>query len=190
MDPLKKSITDALRVFVRQRPGLEYGNYGDPASYRAEVRSIGKDLKQAEQLLRAVELRDGITGEALLSAFRAFSGRLSCTATRHQYTAADCPGRPCSTGCDHIGGPWTVHLSYCTGQYFPTEYRRAVAAICAAALWDYIREQCMPAPRRIGDDHGRDVYLWQGAEYLSGGDWLRRYFRREFGRSIASRWFD
>lgn len=169
MDPLKSKIVTALRVFVRQRPGLEYGNYGDPASYRAEVRSIGKDLKQAEQLLRAVELRESITGAALLDAFRgAFSGRLSC----------------------QVLEDGSVRLDYCTGQYWPTEYRRAVAAVCAAALWTHVRDQCMPAPRRIGDDHGRDVYLWQGAEYLSAGDWLRRYFRREFGRSIASRWFD
>lgn len=25
---------------------------------------------------------------------------------------------------------------------------------------------------------------------ISGGDWLRRYFRQQFGRHIAARWFD
>ena len=67
-----------------------------------------------------------------------------------------------------------VAVDYTTGQYFCTEFRKAACAVLAAALWDYKRSFCMPA------DLGK----------LSPGDWLRKSFRREFGRSIQSRWFD
>ena len=72
-------------------------------------------------------------------------------------------------------------LDYCIGQYFPTEYRKAACAVLASALWDYTREHAMPlAPDgRAADRPGG----------LSPGGWLRRHFRREFGRGIATRWF-
>jgi hypothetical protein len=58
-------------------------------------------------------------------------------------------------------------VDYCTGQYFPTEYRRAVCSVLSSALWDYFRT------------NGADT-----------GDDIRRTARRELGRSIASRWFN
>ena len=58
----KQAIITALESWIKQRPGLEYGNYGDPVSYRAELRGITRDLQQARTLLRHVEL-SGITGE-------------------------------------------------------------------------------------------------------------------------------
>jgi hypothetical protein len=36
----KAAILESLRRFARQRPGLEFGNYGDATAYRAELRSI------------------------------------------------------------------------------------------------------------------------------------------------------
>jgi len=157
----KEQIITALYAFIRQRPGLEFGNYGDVSAYRSEMRSITKDRHHAEALLRAVEL-SSITAEQLEAAFSAFSGRLTLT--------------------------WrddgAARLSYCAGQYWPTEYRRAVCAVCAQALWTYKRDQCMPAPDA---DRGgmADTYGGQSA-----GDWLRSRFRREFGASIAKRWFN
>ena len=140
----KQQIIDALYKFASQRPGLEFGNYGDVSAYRSEMRSITKDLHQARQLLRAVELRDSITVEQLREGFQAYSGRLSIVDT--------------DTG--------DARLDYCTGQYFPTEYRRAVCAVLASTLW-----------------------VWARPDYPTG-DKLRSYFRREFGRGIASRWFN
>ena len=67
-----------------------------------------------------------------------------------------------------------VAVSYCTGQYWPTEYRKAACAVLAAALWARKRESCMPA------DLGK----------VSPGEWLRKSFRADFGRGIASRWFN
>ena len=56
-------------------------------------------------------------------------------------------------------------IDYCTGQYFPTEYRKAVCRLLANALWDY----------------------WRESE--STGDSLRATARRAFSRAIASRYF-
>ncbi len=146
MRPTKSQLIDALRTWIRQRPGLEYGNYGDPTSYRAELRQIARDKREAEQLLRAVEL-SSMTAEDLLQGFRAFSGRLT----------------------------WTAQgLHYCTGQYWPTEYRKAAAAVCAAALWDYYRED-YAASKRAGE---------------SDGDAIRRRFRTVYGRALQTRWFE
>ena len=142
----------ALRAFARQRPGLEYANYGDPVAYRSEMRGITRDLAHAQTLIAACERAHGMTAENLAEAFRAFSGRLTMT------TRPD--GR--------------IALDYCTGQYWPTEYRRAVCAVCAAALWDYFRED-FAASAKPGE---------------SGGEAIRRNFRREFGRGIAARWFN
>ena len=47
----------SLQGFIRQRPGFDPNNYGDAASYRADVRRAGRDLREAGELLRAVSLR-------------------------------------------------------------------------------------------------------------------------------------
>lgn len=147
----KARILSLLDTWVRQRPGLEYGNYGDPTSYRAEVRGIGRDLADARALLAAVA-RSSVSAETLRAAFRAYSGRLSLTETEK--------------------GP---RLDYCTGQYWPTEYRRAACAVLAAALWDHYREGYAAAAEKAGKP---------------AGDFIRAQFRRQFGRGMQSRWFD
>lgn len=144
---MKQQIIDALRAFARQRPGLEYGNYGDPVAYRAETRAITKDLHQARELLRYVELRDSITAADIIKASEsAYSGRLT------------------------IGADATI--DYCTGQYWPTEYRRAVCAVLAQVVWAWLRDQCMPAGT------------------VEPGKYLRASLKREFGRGMAARWFN
>ena len=140
-DPERDRILAALESFARQRPGLEYGNYGDPVAYRAESRAITRDLHHVYTLLRRVQLAPSITSENLKEAF---SGRLSWDGQR---------------------------LDYCTGQYFATEYRRAVCAVLASALWAYWREN---APEGLAKPC----------------DYLREKARREFGRTIAGRWFN
>lgn len=140
----KQTIIDALYIFAHKRPQLEYGNYGDPVAYRAESRAITRDLHDARRLLRAVELRPSITAQKIIDASsRAFSGRLTIT------TEAD-----------------SVQIDYCVGQYFPTEYRCAVAAIMASALWDYWRSDATDAQR------------------------IRNTARYEFNKGIAQRYFN
>lgn len=138
----RADILAALARFIRQRPGLEYANYRDPAVYRSESRSITRDMHHALILLHAVVSRNGITAGHLRESFRAFSGRLSWDGKR---------------------------LDYCTGQYYPTEYRKAVCAVLASALWDYWRDS-LPAEQKKADE-------------------IRRIARRELGRAIALRWF-
>lgn len=142
MNATKSQVIAALRAWIRQRPGLEFGNYGEMKSYRAELRSITKDLHHARELLRAVEWRDSITADQIIEAAKhAYSGRLSIT----------------------VRDDGKIAIDYCTGQYWPTEYRRAVCAVLASVLWDYLRDST---------------------------DYPRKTARNEFGRSIAQRWFN
>lgn len=146
---MKTQIIAALNKFISQRPGLEFGNYGERTSYFAEVRSITKDLHHARTLLTAVSWRHSITAEDIIEAAQhAYSGRLSIVVTGDN-----------------------VKIAYCTGQYFPTEYRKAVCAVLSSVLWDNYRDDMpLDAPNK--------------------GDSIRSYFRREFGRGIASRYFN
>ena len=164
----KAEICALLRAFVNQRPGLDFANYGNVSSYRSEVRGITRQRNEALQLIRAIELRDSITAADMRDGFRAFSGRLSLVEVK---------GTPA--------------LEYCAGQYYPTEYRAAVCAVCASVIWAYMRG-CMPKPSY--DSEMNQVYtICDGShplKHVSAGAWLRRHFRREFGRGIQSRWFN
>jgi hypothetical protein len=118
---IKQSVINALYTFVHKRPQLEFGNYGDVSAYRSESRAITKDLHHARHLLRALEIYNQLTAEDIIRASEhAFSGRLTINVTN-----------------DGL-----VSIDYCTGQYFPTEYRKAVAAICASTLWTFYRNKC------------------------------------------------
>lgn len=139
----KESIIEALDAFIRQRPGLEFGNYGDVSAYRSELRSIAKDLHHARELLRAVAWRDSITADDLLRA--GATGRLTLTQQERG-----------------------VRIDYCTGQYFPTEYRRAACSLLSSLLWDY----------------------WRDGMAEPTGDKIRATARRELSRPVARRWFN
>jgi len=204
MDNLKESVCNALATWIRQRPGLEFGNYGSVASYQAELRSIARDKRDAETLLAAVRWRESITGQDIIEAARhAYSGRMTIVANRVEY-----PNQTPDYG-------YSVRIDYCTGQYWPTEYRRAAAAVLAGALWTYARDN-MPAPcmHRVQWEDGRtqtlplhaaaeiratdrtayvtDLYRMPGGDSkaLSAGDYLRRKFCAEFGSALQRRWFD
>jgi len=124
---MKNEIINALRTFAQKRPQLECGNYGNPSSYRQESRAITKDLHHARQLLRKVEL-SSITAQDIVNASNeAFSGRLTII--------------PANSYNDKI------KVEYCTNQYFPTEYRKAVCAVLARALWNHWRSDATDAQR-------------------------------------------
>lgn len=138
----KSTIIDALHQWIAQRPGLEFGNYGDVSAYRSEMRSITRDLQHARAMVNYVAWHDSITAEMILHA--AGSGRLTLTVNVDK-----------------------VRINYVTGQYWPTEYRRAVCALMSSVIWARLRENC---------------------EYETGDD-IRKAARRELGQSIANRWF-
>ena len=140
----REDILAALHTFILRRPWLEYGNYGDRKAYRAEVRTITKQLHDARQLLLLVYRRSSITAQNIKDGFGAYSGRLSWDGKR---------------------------LDYCTGQYWPTEYRAAVCAVMAQVLWRFFRD-CAPAGTQ------------------NRGEYIRTAARRELGRSLARRFFN
>ena len=115
----KSKIIDALNAWVSQRPGLDYRNYGDVSSYRAEVRSIGKDLQHARALINYVAWHDSITAEMILKAADN-GGRLSIV----------------------VRGD-TVAIDYCTGQYWHTEYRPAVCRLLSSVIWYWLRDNML-----------------------------------------------
>lgn len=169
-------VLAALGAFVLQRPGMEPGNYGWGAegarAYRAELRRVTRDRHDAERLLSHFGVR-AVPLETLRGAFRAYSGRLTLHEHWEQHSAETYPGKPCGSECDHREFKG-CSVSYCTGQYFATEYRRAVCAMLAQALWD----------------HWREGYAASAKRGESAGDAIRRNFRREFGAHFARRWFD
>ena len=118
----KQTIIDALNRWITQRPGLELG---DVSSYRSEMRSIGRDLQHARAMVNYVAWHDSITADMILS-------------------AADNGGRLTLT----VNGD-KVRIDYVTGQYWPTEYRRAVCALMSSVIWAWLRENC---EYKTGDD--------------------------------------
>ena len=166
----KENLLTTLQSWVSKRPGLEFGNYGDLSSYRAEMRSITKDRHHAETLLRFVALRESITAESIIEASkRAFSGRLKIT--------------PSADG-------QSFDLDYCVGQYWPTEYRKAVCSVLSSAIWDWLRSNMPPADGVLTIDIGGKPLEVESHRGMTSGDYLRAAARRELGRPIASRWFN
>jgi hypothetical protein len=134
-----QTLLSTLERFVNQRPGLEFGNYGDVSAYRSEMRGITKDRRDALELLRVAGWC--LTADDIIAA--AQGGRLTITEPE--------PGR--------------FVIDYCTGQYWPTEYRPAVCRVLASALWHY----------------------W--AADKPSADQVRECARRHLSRGVASRWF-
>lgn len=136
MNASKDTIVKLLGEWIKQRPGLDPADYGlypgcrmDERTealkyYNADMRRITGQLHDARRLLDYVANRDGISADDLISAFRAYSGRLELKETDKG-----------------------VKLEYCAGQYFPTEYRAAACAVLAQTIWDYHR------PDYQDDDH-------------------------------------
>lgn len=164
----KQTILAALRAFLATRPGFEPGNYSDAASYRADVRRATRQRHDAQRMLRDVELRDSITAEDILRA--AEGGRLDVKRVWLNDTFL------------------RVHIDYTAGQYYCTEYRGAVARLLARVLWDWKRDKAMPeGTLHHNSETGETLRRYAG---LRAGDWLRASFRREYGRGIASRYFN
>lgn len=144
MDSDKAKTIALLAAWIGQRPGLDRNNYERGGGYQSEARRIARDGREARTLLKAIEWR-GISGADLRDASeRAFSGRLELKPDR---------------------------IDYCTGQYWPTEYRAAACAVLARALWYYWRDH---VPESVENK----------------GQYLRDKARKEFGRGIQSRWFN
>jgi len=129
----------ALETWIKQRPGLNPADYGIARgqnttidghfnrqsyqdglrAYRADVRSIGKDRQRAMRALDEARNLDP-KPKLLMEAFSAFSGRLEWKTEPYSGEKAD------RIMAAQLGLP---KLEYTTGQYFPTEYRKAAATV-------------------------------------------------------------
>jgi hypothetical protein len=103
-----------LTKFVRQRPGLDFCNYGDRLIYQREMREITKDLHDFNEVLRVASIYIDDIDSKLKAYLQQCTGRLTMVED----------GK----------------LQYITGQYFPTEYRPAATRILTSLLWDYVRK--------------------------------------------------
>lgn len=137
----KQTIINALRAFMEQRPGLEWINYQDGPAYRADARVITQQLHDARAMLAYIDRAGSISADDIIRA------------ASHRLTIETMPDG-------------SARVDYCTGQYWPVEYRAAVARLCSDVLWAQAR-----------DIDGLN---------LPG---IQSRARRLFGRGIATRWF-
>lgn len=148
--PAKQELCNIIRAFIAQRSGIDRRNYQSDwrdvegaAAFRADYREILRDGRDARRLLEYVESRDGIPAENIFGATNG-NGRLEWVSRGEK-----------------------IGLDYCTGQYFPTEYRAAACSMLAAII-----------RRFLYDDYRCENY-----------DDVRKAARRIFGRGLAGRWF-
>lgn len=146
----REQFLSALESFASQKPGMEPGNYGSYNDYRNESAQVTRDLHHFRELLTAVSWRESITVEQMIEAARS-NGRLTWDVQKERF-------------------------DYCTGQYFPTEFRRAACRFLSGLLWDYWRETATPTKPT---PEGRIV----------SGDDIRTKARHELSRAIANRYF-
>jgi hypothetical protein len=152
-------VFDALEKFIKGRSGIDWRDYGHDfdgrKSFRAEVRSITKDRKEAlAALAEARELTPRY--DVLMDAFRAFSGRLTWNGER---------------------------LEYCTGQYYPTEYRKAARAVLNSYISGCKAATAKEQPREYIYNSIADV---KRANAESGGHWFDRDTMRYFKTRIET----
>ena len=166
----KQDIINALRVFISQRSGMDYRNYdgGDRRSSRAAYMNDYTPIltygKAARDLLRFVAGHDSITSENLLDASRrAFSGRLEIVERKGK-----------------------VVCLYTTGQYFPTEYRRAAFEVLRHAIREGILRD-LPQPTLGRELTGEAVKLYDGKRLQ---DFVNGQAENSLGRSFCRRFFN
>lgn len=146
---VKLNAVELLCKFVNQRAGLEFANYGDYKSYRQESREITKDRSDFYELLQLAQRRyDGNFSESLTEYLQKQTGRLTLNE----------PGK----------------LEYCTGQYFPTEYRPAACRVLVSMLWDSYRDE--------KDSEGKAIY--------SDGHAIRKAIKRNLSRRVYKNYFN
>ena len=177
-------VLAALETWIKQRPGVDPRDYGDGRdgfkSYRAEVRAIGQDRK------RALKALDEARGAILADSFRAFSGRLEWVPAYIGTLELLNPDLRFGAGSKIANGAPSVtpaHLSYTTGQYWPTEYRKAAAAVLESYIASWRRKYAAEHPPTFTYRTIEDV---KAANRAVGGHWFDADTMRFFHTRIES----
>jgi hypothetical protein len=142
------STKEKLIQFANQKPGLSFADYGDRKIYFAEMREITKDLHDFRELLNLALIRLGSNLEEKLTEYLSkSSGRLTLENGK---------------------------LQYCTGQYFPTEYRPACNFVLRSLIWDSFRTET--------DSEGNYIY--------TTGPEIRKAISRNLSRRVCKNYFN
>jgi hypothetical protein len=140
---------EKLTKFVNQRPGLDFANYGDVSAYRSEMAEITRDRSDYFELLSLAFSRIDNLNEQVTDYLKNTSGRLKLNDKDE--------------------------LEYCTGQYFPTEYRPAANNVLKSLIWASYRDE-------IEANTPNNVY--------KDGNEIRKAIKRRVSRRIARLYFN
>jgi uncharacterized protein YukE len=166
----------ALADFAAQRSGIDARSYFSAYSdregrkaFQEEQASISADLRRVREALN-IAATEGVTdADVIAEAPQAFSGRLTWIACD---VLTDKGLRPAPHG-----GTW----EYRTGQYFPTEYRKAAATLLEHAIRRV--RQARPPETRERIAHINDLI---SLNERNGGCWFSRDTMRFHGTKIVS----
>jgi hypothetical protein len=173
-------VFDALEAWIKQRSRLDPRNYGSSrTAYRQETRSISKDRKRAMAALAIARELQPAKPEILADSFRAFSGRLEWKLLTKQEIDAIKRDSGYTVTVKHTG-----HLSYTTGQYFPTEYRKAAASVLETYISGWKQWYATEHPRTYTYETMEDVIR---ANTEIGEHWFEPATMRFFKTRIESR---
>lgn len=142
------TTTEKLVRFVNQRPGLDFSNYGDVSAYRSESREITKDRQDFFELFALASRRCDNLEQQLTDHLSKTSDRLLLNKDGN--------------------------LEYCTGQYFPTEYRPAANRVLRTLIWNSYRDE--------KDSEGKEVY--------TDGHQIRKAIKRNLSRRVSKHYFN
>lgn len=140
---------EKLTKFVNQRPGLDYSNYGEVSAYRSEMAEITRDRTDYFELLSLAFSRIDNLNEVVTDYLKRSSGRLTMNEAGN--------------------------LEYCTGQYFPTEYRPSANRMLANLIFASYRDE-------IESNTPNNVY--------KDGNEIRKAIKRRISRRIAKNYFN
>lgn len=171
-----------LVAFAAQNSGIEPRNYFDPydlkigrretyregvRAFKSEQRSISEAWRRFKEALCIAAAENVTDTEVMAEAPHAFSGRLEWKPRQHT---------PASASANGGEGAW----HYCTGQYFPTEYRQAAIVVLEAAI-RRVRQSRPPESRAI-----TSIAALKELNKKNGGCWFEPATMRFFGTRIES----
>lgn len=179
--------------YAAQNPGLEYRNYysdwrdtNGVAAFRSESRNIQSAWRRVCAAVQEAS-NVGVTDADLIAeAPHAYSGRLEWKTTSKNMADGPCPDCGVKVGYAHKpeckGGQHTIesYWDYCTGQYWPTEYRSAVAVLIEYAIRRV--RQSRPPMKRMPATIAELCRL----NKENGGCWFEEGSMRFFGTRIET----